>query len=266
MPRQMSLRAARAPIIIAALCVLAMPTGLVAQQFVVRGVVRDAQTDSALRSVTIETAWDDIIGIPHAPTTTDTAGRFELRLDRRGPLVLSVRRLGYQPQQVTADMMRDTTSVLVRLVRTTQQLPTVTVVEKAVELFVDSMQKELRRYDHVRYYDTKALVKSNQTHAGAFLFGQGGMQSVSCGRSALYLPKGTVRTVPVENEPADMWVPCVLAQGKPRSVMVRIDGGDPQPFASISQRELDQFAAIAVISGRLILAFTKSYATTHAPR
>jgi hypothetical protein len=48
--------------------------------------------------------------------------------------------------------------------------------------------------------------------------------------------------------------------------MVIVDGGDPQPFATISQKELAEFAFIGVISGRTVVAYTKGYATTHAPR
>jgi hypothetical protein len=135
-----------------------------------------------------------------------------------------------------------------------------------VNLFVDSLRTEMRRYDHLSFFDTGALERSRQTLAGAFLFGQAGMKQVPCGRSALFLPKGTMRTVPVENEPADIWFPCVLARGKPQSVMVRIDGGEAQPFATISHRQLAEFAAFAVIGGRLVLAYTKGYAATHAPR
>ena len=53
--------------------------------------------------------------------------------------------------------------------------------------------------------------------------------------------------------------------GKPRSVVIRIDGGPPQPFATISQRALEEFAALVVI-GRVVMAYTKAYAATHAPR
>ncbi|MEW5916723.1 MAG: hypothetical protein AB1762_09970 [Gemmatimonadota bacterium] len=242
------------------------PALLLAQRYRVRGEVRDAQTEGALVGVRIHSEWDDIIGVPHPPVATDSAGGFALLLDRRGPLVLLLRHLGYQPQRVTVDMAADSTEVLVRLVRTTQQLPTVTVTETAVSLFVDSLRTEMRRIDHLRFFDTGALERSKQILAGAFLFGQAGMKAVPCGRSSLFLPKGTARTVPVENEPADIWFPCVLVRDKPQSVMVRIDGGEPQPFATISQRQLAEFAAIGVIGGRLILAYTKGYATTHAPK
>jgi Carboxypeptidase regulatory-like domain len=255
-------------VLVAALLSLAVPARAIAQgesgQFVVRGMVRDAQTESAISRVTIEALWEGSNAAPRLTATSDDSGRFVLRTDRGGTLVVSLRRLGYQPQRRTVVIASDTTTLLVRLVRTSQMLPTVTVTESAVDFFVDSVRTEFLAFDHARFFDTKALEHSKQTFAGAFLFGQAGMQSAPCRRSAQFLPPGTARTSPVENEPADYWFPCVLARGTPRSVLVSIDGGPPEPFGAISQRELTEFAMVAVFGGRVVVAYTKAFATARA--
>ena len=248
---------------------LAVPASAIAQagaagRIVVRGTVRDAQTDSAIPRATIEATFEGVSATPRFSATSDDSGRFVLRLDRRGTLVLSVRRLGYQPQRQTVTIAGDTIAALVRLVRTSQTLPTVTVTEDAVALFVDSVRTEFRRFDHTRFFDSEALARSKQTLAGAFLFGQAGMKPAPCRRSAQFLPEGTTRTSPVENEPADYWFPCVLYRGAPRSVLVSIDGGAPAPFAFISERQLAEFALIAVFGGRVVVAYTKAFATARA--
>jgi len=256
-------------VLASAFFLLAVPATAVAQasapgRIVVRGTVRDAQTDSAISRATVQASFEGATVTPRLTATSDDSGRFVLQFDRRGTLVLSVRRLGYQPQQQTVAMTGDTIAVVVRLVRASQTLPTVTVTENAVELFVDSVRAEFRRFDHTRFFDTEALTRSKQTLAGAFLFGQAGMKPVPCRRSAQFLPPGTARTSPVENEPGDYWFPCVLHRGAPRSVLVSIDGGAPEPFASISERQLAEFAMIAVFGGRVVVAYTKAFANARA--
>ena len=248
---------------------LALPASAIAQagapgRSVVRGIVRDAQTDSAISRATIEASFEGATATSRVTATSDDSGRFVLRVDRRGTLVLSVRRLGYQPQRQTVAISGDTTATTVRLVRTSQVLPTVTVTENAVAPFVDSVRTDFRRFDHTRFFDSEALARSKQTLAGAFLFGQAGMKPAPCRRSAQFLPEGTTRTSPVENEPGDYWFPCVLHRGAPRSVLVSIDGGAPEPFASISERQLAEFAMIAVFGGRVVVAYTKAFANARA--
>ena len=256
-------------ILASAFFLLAVPATAVAQasapgRLVVRGTVRDAQTDSAISRATIEASFEGAPTTQRVTATSDDSGRFVLQLDQRGTLVLSVRRLGYQAQRQTVAIAGDTTDAVVRLVRASQTLPTVTVTENAVELFVDSVRTEFRRFDHLRFFDADALARSRQTLTGAFLFGQAGMKPAPCRRSAQFLPPGTVRTSPMENEPGDYWFPCVLYRGSPRSVLVSIDGGAPEPFASISERQLAEFAMIAVFGGRVVVAYTKAFANARA--
>jgi hypothetical protein len=83
---------------------------------------------------------------------------------------------------------------------------------------------------------------------------------VSCARSSAFLPEGKVRTEPVQKEPADIWWPCCLDRGKPRSITVRIDGGPAEPFDVVSSRVLSEFATMAVVSCGTVVAYTKDYA------
>ena len=151
-------------------------------------------------------------------------------------------------------------SVAITLARLAQPLPEVSVVESEVDLFVRDLRQSYKSVNRSRVYDAAMMEKTGQLLAGAFLLGQGGVVAVPCQRSSQFLPEGKVRTEPVTKEPADIWYPCFLDRGKPRSIMIRIDGGPPEPFDAISNRVLSEFAAVAIVQGGFIVAYTKDYA------
>jgi hypothetical protein len=172
--------------------------------------------------------------------------------------------LGYRPHTQSFTIDADTTRVTVRLAPVAQSLAPVIVDESAVELYVGDLVRAYRPVDHATVFSDADLKKSKQLHAGTFLLGKGGILPVSCQRSQTFLPKGKVRTSPVNQEPADVFWPCVMRRGKPVSVLVSIDGGPAREFSQISDRELDEFAMMVVIHGQLVHAYTKSFVRQRA--
>ena len=225
-----------------------------------RGSVTDASTSRPLPGVSVlvvsvaDPTWREI-GV------TDDGGRFEVRIDRIGTFRLSARRPGYVAAEQSVQVSSDTTTVAIALAPVAQPLPEVEVRESEVDLFVRDLRTAYRSVNRSRIYDVRQMDRTGQMLAGAFVLGQAGVVPVSCRRSAAFLPEGKVRTEPVEKELADIWYPCYLDRGKPRSILVRIDGGAFEPFDAINNRALSEFAAIAIVSGGIVVAYTKDYAT-----
>ena len=194
-----------------------------------------------------------------AVTTADDAGRFSIIVPREGPARLTARRLGYRPYAQSFTIVGDTTRVAVLLAPVAQPLAPVVVDESAVEGYVKDLVSSYRPIDHAVIFDEAALKRSGQLHAGSFLLGRGGIRRVPCQRSQSFLPKGKMRTSPVEHEAADIFWPCVMRRSKPVSVLVSIDGGPAREFAQISSRELEEFAMVVVIQGQLVHAYTKAF-------
>ena len=53
-----------------------------------------------------------------------------------------------------------------------------------------------------------------------------------------------------------------MDKGKPRAIMIRIDGGPLEPFDAVRNRALADSAAFAIVGGGFVLAYTKDYAAT----
>lgn len=155
----------------------------------------------------------------------------------------------------------DTFSVSVALTPVSQPLAEVAVLEREMDMFARDLRQAYRAVNRARVFDTRQMEHTEQILAGPFILGQAGVVPVNCQRSSQFLPKGKVRTQPVEKEFADLWWPCYLDRGKPRSILVRIDGGPAVPFSAISNAALSEFAAIAIVAGGNVVAYTKDYAT-----
>jgi hypothetical protein len=225
-----------------------------------RGSVSDASTSRPLSGVSVQ-----IISVenPSARLTaiTNDVGRFEIRVDRRGDFRLVIRRPGYVASERTIQITSDTADVSLTLTPVAQPLPEVSVRESEIELFVRDLRRAYRSVNRARVFDARQMERTGQMLTGPFVLGQAGVVAVPCQRSAAFLPKGIVRTEPVDHEPADIWWPCFLDRGKPRSILVSIDGGAVEPLDAIRNRVLSEFAAIAVVHGGIVIAYTKDYAT-----
>ncbi len=226
----------------------------------VRGSVSDATASRQLSGVSIlivslgNPSWREV-------AVTDEAGRFEVRVDRRGTFRLSARRPGYVASELSVQVTSDTTVVAMALTPVAQPLPEVAVLESEIDLFVRDLRTAYRAVNRSRVFDARQMDSTGQMLTGPFVLGQAGVVPVPCKRSSQFLPPGKVRTQPVERELADIWYPCYLDRGKPRSILVRIDGGPIEPFDAIGNRALTEFAAIAIVGGGIVVAYTKDYAT-----
>jgi hypothetical protein len=225
-----------------------------------RGVVRESLTARPLGGVAVHVVSVEQPSWSRTAMTND-AGRFEVRLERRGEFRLSSRRPGYTPAELSVRIASDTTSVSMELSPVATPLPEVAVREREIDLFVRDLRRAYRSVNRARVFDASQMDRTGQLLTGPFILGQAGVVPVSCGRSKQFLPEGKVRTQPVEREPADIWWPCFLDKGKPRSILIRIDGGPAEPFDHISNRALSEFAAIAVVGGGIVVAYTRDYAT-----
>jgi hypothetical protein len=226
---------------------------------IVRGTVTESRSARPLQGVTVQIAFRENLA-ERLTTLTNEAGRFELRPGRRGAYDLVARSPGFAPFGVSVRVDGDSLAIAINLTPLAQPLPEVSVLESEVELFASEVRRSFRSVGRSRVYDAAQLERTGQLLAGPFLFGQAGIHPVSCGRSSQFLPEGKVRTEPVLKEPADIWYPCYMDRDKPRSIMVRIDGGPAMPFDAISSRVLSEFATMAVIQGGIIVAYTKEYA------
>jgi hypothetical protein len=239
----------------------ASPGPAVTRRPVLVGRVVDSTTGGAVQGVSIEvrsTSRDSFVGI----VVADTIGTFVVELPRGGRYSLFAKRLGYSPAQRTFTAAGDTITVLIPMVSAARTLAPVVVTTDAV---MSELRSKFRAMDHARLYSAEELEHSGQLLAGAFLLGQGGINTVSCGRSKQFLPAGKVRTVPVEREPADVWWPCVMVRDKTVPVRISIDGGPAEPFATISDRELSRFAMIAVVrGGAFVYAYSQDYVATRS--
>ena len=225
---------------------------------VLTGRVTDALSGEPVPSATINVHAANADWIP-ITTAADDAGRFSVRLPREGPVLITVKRLGFRAQTRSLTVTGDSTSIAIALVRVAQTLDPLVVEERTEEDVLGELRRSLRSTDHTRVFEANDLAHTRQLLAGPFLLGQGGIARVPCQRTAGFLPAGVVRSVPVEHEPADIWWPCVMVRGKPVSVFVSIDGGPAQELSWISSRELGEFAMIAVTRGRAVRAYTKQY-------
>lgn len=228
-------------------------------QSVVRGTVTDAVTGRPLAGVTVQlVAVDNLAG--RVTTLTNDSGRFELRTDRRGTHNVVARRPGFAPFGLSIQVVSDTFALSVSLVPLARSLPEVAVIETEVDQFVRDLRLSYKAVGRSRIFDAAQMDHTGQLLAGPFLLGQAGIVAVSCQNSKSFIPEGKVRTEPVLKEPADVWWPCYLSRGKPVPIRIRIDGGPAEPFDAISSRVLSEFAAIAVIQGGNVVAYTKDYA------
>jgi hypothetical protein len=225
----------------------------------IAGRVHDSVTNAALRGVAVEIRYlaaDSlrVVGI------TDDSGRFTLRAPRRDVVQVVARRVGYEPFWRNIRLGADTLLLAIALTRIAQPLAPVVVEQSDVDLVLRDIRRELRWNHHTpRIYDQRALEKSKQLMTGAFLLAQGGIARVPCQRNAQFLPEGKVRTQPVEHEPADLFWPCTMVRGKPRSVLVSVDGGPATEFNAISARNLGEFAMVVVSNNNRVIAYTKLY-------
>jgi hypothetical protein len=175
------------------------------------------------------------------------------------------RRVGYEPFWRNIRLGADTVLLAIALTRIAQPLAPVVVEQSEVDLVLQDIRRELRWNHHTpRIYDQRALEKSKQLMTGTFLLGQGGIARVPCQRSAPFLPQGMVRTQPVEHEPADIYWPCTMVRGKPRSVLVSVDGGPATEFNAVSARNLGEFAMVVVAGNSMVMAYTKLYVENRA--
>ncbi len=195
---------------------------------------------------------------------SDDSGRFRLVVPRHGDVTFTIRRPGYEPFRRTIEIANDTVLLSIALIRIPQPLQPIVVEQSEVDLVLREMRRELRSRDRTRIYDQRALEKSKQLLAGAFLLGQGGIARVPCQRSAQFLPPGKVRTQPVEHEPADPYWPCTLVRGKPVSVLVSVDNGPLGEFNAVSARQLGEFAMVVVSHNNIVRAYTKLFIENRA--
>jgi hypothetical protein len=197
-------------------------------------------------------------------TTSDDSGRFSFFAPRRGNARLTIRRPGYEPFRRQVALTSDSVRVTIALRRIPQPLQPIVVEQSEMDLVLADMRRDLRSQNKTRIYDQRALEKSKQLLAGPFLLGQGGILRVPCQRSAMFLPEGKVRTEPVEHEPADLFWPCTMVQGKPVSVLVSVDNGPLGEFNAVSARQLEEFAMVVVSHNRLVRVYTKQYIENRA--
>ena len=231
----------------------------------VSGIVIDARSQRPLAGVTVQISPVDDPG-GRRTTTTGETGRFVVRVARRGNFAVVARSPGFSPFGTSVRVAGDSIELFISLSPLAQSLPEVSVVESEVDLFVHELRRTFKPVGRSRLFDASQMEKTGQLLAGPFLLGQAGIIAVNCQRSAAFLPEGKVRTEPVQKEPADIWWPCFLDRGKPRSIMIRIDGGPPEPFDAISNRVLSEFAAMSVVQGGMVFAYTKDYALRQRQR
>ena len=229
----------------------------------IAGRVKDSVSGAPVRATSIEIRYATRDSLPLV-TVSDDSGHFRLMAPRRGEVRLTIRRPGYEPFVRTIDIANDTLLLSIALRRIPQPLQPIVVERSAVDLVLREMRHELRSRDRTRIYDQRALEKSKQLMAGAFLLGQGGIVRVPCQRSAMFLPEGKVRTQPVEHEPADLFWPCTMVRGKPVSVLVSVDNGPLGEFNAVNARALEEFAMVVVSHNNVVRAYTKLYVENRA--
>ena len=234
-----------------------------ANRVVIVGRVTDSISGTPVRVPSIEVRYRDLDSLL-VTAASDDSGRFTVLTPRRGVVRLTVRRPGYEPFSRQVALSTDTVRLTIALRRIAQPLSPIVVEQTEVDLVLREIRRELKSEDRIRIYDQKAMAKSGQLLTGPFLLGQAGIVRVPCRRSAQYLPKGKVRTQPVEHEPADPYWPCVMRRDKPVSVLVSIDGGPPGEFNAINGRQLDEFAMVVVSHGQFVQAYTKLFIENRA--
>jgi hypothetical protein len=238
-------------------------TGPPSSRVLIAGRVNDSLSGTPLRASSIEIRYLTRDSL-RLVTLSDDSGHFRLSVPHQGEVRLTVRRPGFEPFGRTIAITRDTLLLSIALRRIPQALQPVVVEQNAVDLVLREMRRELRSRDRTRIYDQRALEKSKQLLAGAFLLGQGGITRVPCQRSAQFLPEGKVRTQPVEHEPADLFWPCTMVRGKPASVLVSVDNGPFGEFNAVSTRQLEEFAMVVVSHNNSVRAYTKLYIENRA--
>jgi carboxypeptidase family protein len=234
-----------------------------ASRVLIAGQVNDSLSGTPVRGSSIEIRYSTRDSLRFV-TVSDDSGRFRLSVPHQGEVRLTVRRPGYEPFGRTVEITRDTLLLSIALRRIPQPLQPVVVEQTEVDLVLREMRRELRSQNHTRIYDQRALEKSKQLLAGAFLLGQGGIMRTPCKRSAKFIPEGKVRTQPVEHEPADLFWPCTLVRGKPVSVLVSVDNGPLGEFNAVSARQLEEFAMVVVSHNNVVRAYTKLYIENRA--
>jgi hypothetical protein len=55
-----------------------------------------------------------------------------------------------------------------------------------------------------------------------------------------------------------------MVRGKPRSVLVSVDGGPATEFNAVSARNLGEFAMVVVANNSMVMAYTKLYVENRA--
>lgn len=239
------------------------PAGARDSRVLIAGRLNDSVSGTPVRATAIEFRYTTRDSL-RLVTQSDDSGHFRLLAPRRGEVRLTIRRPGYEPFGRTIELTYDTLLLSIVLTRAPQPLQPIVVERSEVDLVLREMRRELRSRDRTRIYDQRALEKSRQLMAGAFLLGQGGIVRVPCQRSARFLPEGKVRTQPVEHEPADLFWPCTLVRGKPVSVLVSVDNGPLGEFNAVSARALEEFAMVVVSHNNVVRAYTKQYIESRA--
>ena len=107
---------------------------------VIKGRVIDPATEHQVSDASIVVVADMV------QATSDSLGRFVIRVRRAGTNVLTVRRLGYEARSFAIEVpSNDTAEVQLPLERTATQLDTVTVVDRpAVSPRLDAFEQRLR--------------------------------------------------------------------------------------------------------------------------
>src|SRR5262245_17136758 len=126
---------------------LAIPLGVVVGQNptppLFRGTVTDARTSAPLSGVSLRISPVDGTSI-RVIATTNSVGRFQVRLARQGAFELAARRPGFSTVEMTLLITTDTATIDVAMTRLAQPLGEVTVRATEIELFGTDLRRAYR--------------------------------------------------------------------------------------------------------------------------
>jgi hypothetical protein len=223
-----------------------MPTPLLqVAAAIVIGTVRDSATDRPLPEVRVE------FPAMEAAALTDSAGRFRLAVPTRDDLLLVVRRIGYEPVATFVAVRDDTVALDVDLVPAARVLERVVVSAERYAAFARDLERRARAIGmRTRVFGPERMTPTDAPTLGDFILGRAALVRAPCG------PKRAVwETV------------CVSHQGGILRVLVAIDEAMPtSDFAEARGRPLTDFAAVLVVDGVLVRAYTREYAARRQAR
>jgi hypothetical protein len=244
MPTSSRLLVAVAAALLAA-ALLATPLAAQTPPAVVVGVVRDSAFERPLVEARVEFPAMDAVAI------TDSAGRFRLAVPVRDDLLLVVRRLGYEPITTFVAVRADTVALDVDLAPVATALERVVVTAERYSAFARDLERRLRTSAmRTRLFGPDKMTPAFAPTLGDFILGRAALVRTPCGRKA-----AAWETV------------CVAHQGGVLRVLVAIDEAAPtSDFAQVRSRPLDDFAAVVVVDGVLVQAYTREYAARRERR